>query len=122
MGIEQLDAALLVELQPAPGQQVDPRAARRQHQGRAAPPTAGSETGGQTGGDGDRPSPVEGQDVVGGVALRTESGVRRGVDDLDLAVTPFGPVPPRLRAAIEEQAGRLAAHRGLGLRSVEISG
>lgn len=41
---------------------------------------------------------------------------------LDVTVDPFGPVPPGLRAAVEAQAERLAAHRGLGLRSVAVGG
>jgi hypothetical protein len=41
---------------------------------------------------------------------------------LDLAVEPFAPFPPDVRAAVEAQAGRLAAFRGLTLRAVAISG
>ena len=40
---------------------------------------------------------------------------------LDLALDPFGPVPPGLRAAVEAQAERLADHRGLALRNVSIN-
>ena len=46
---------------------------------------------------------------------------RKAGTALDVAVDPFGPVPPRRRADVEAQAERLAAHRGLALRSVSIS-
>ena len=46
---------------------------------------------------------------------------RKAGKALDVAVEPFGPVPPALRTAIDEQAERLAAFRGLALRSVSIS-
>ncbi|SDF51465.1 Winged helix DNA-binding domain-containing protein [Blastococcus fimeti] len=46
---------------------------------------------------------------------------RKAGKALDLAVEPFGPVPPALRAAVEEQAERLATFRGLALRAVAIS-
>lgn len=41
---------------------------------------------------------------------------------LDLAVEPFAPFPPDVRAAVEAQAERLAVFRGLTLRAVAISG
>jgi hypothetical protein len=47
---------------------------------------------------------------------------RKAGTALDLTVDLFGPVPPRLRTAVEAQAERLAAHRGLGLRSVAVDG
>ncbi len=47
---------------------------------------------------------------------------RKAGKALDLAVEPFGPPSPRLRRALDEQAERLAAHRGLDLRSVALSG
>ena len=40
---------------------------------------------------------------------------------LDVTIDPFGPVPPALRTAVEAQAERLAAHRGLALKKVSIS-
>jgi len=46
---------------------------------------------------------------------------RKAGKALDVSVDPFVPAPPRLRAAVEAQAERLAAHRGLGLRSVSVS-
>lgn len=47
---------------------------------------------------------------------------RKAGKHLDVVVDPLGPVSPRLRTAIGEQAERLAAHRGLGLRSVAVGG
>jgi hypothetical protein len=47
---------------------------------------------------------------------------RKAGKQLDLTVEPFGPVSSRRRAALDEQAERLAAHRGLGLRSVAVGG
>lgn len=47
---------------------------------------------------------------------------RKAGRNLDLAVTPFATVPSRLRDAIGAQAERLAAFRGLALRSVSTSG
>ena len=45
---------------------------------------------------------------------------RKAGKALDVTVDPFGPVPPRLRTDVEAQAERLAAHRGLALRSVAV--
>jgi hypothetical protein len=47
---------------------------------------------------------------------------RKAGKHLDVTVDPFGPVPPRLSTAVEAQAERLAAHRGLDLRSVAMGG
>ena len=47
---------------------------------------------------------------------------RKAGKALDLTVDPFGPVPPGLRAAVEAQAERLAAHRGLALRTLSMDG
>ena len=46
---------------------------------------------------------------------------RKAGTALDVTVDPFGPVPARLRTDVEAQAERLAAHRGLALKSVSIS-
>ncbi|SDF95597.1 Winged helix DNA-binding domain-containing protein [Blastococcus aurantiacus] len=43
---------------------------------------------------------------------------RKAGTSLDLTMEPFGPLPSRLRAAVEAQAERLADHRGLTLRSL----
>lgn len=47
---------------------------------------------------------------------------RKAGTALDVTVDPFGPVPPALRTAVEAQAERLAAHRGLALRSLSTEG
>jgi hypothetical protein len=47
---------------------------------------------------------------------------RKAGRSLDLTMEPFGTVPSRLRGGIEAQAERLAAHRGLVLRSLSTGG
>lgn len=46
---------------------------------------------------------------------------RKAGKALELTVQVFGPAAPALRDAVEEQAERLAAFRGLDLRSVSVS-